>query len=138
MWKTRRALVCGTILLALAGEAQAADARLEAIIDANGTIVRSRGVAQVTRPANLAFRGVYCIKPRRSADLNLNFIFPILTPTENAANNGPNDVIVTYHIQPTRCPLNTIEVSTSDFRVENGPIPAGFVDSDHAFVIVVN
>lgn len=106
------------------------DPRLQALISSNGAIIRGVGVANVKNEA----AGLYCIKPKRSANLDLDNIFPVLTIVDaESANHG----IAAYDPTPNSCPTNTIEVRTS-LLLSPGELEPTFFPTNRSFVIVVH
>lgn len=105
--------------------------RLQAGISSNGVIVRAVGVRRVNNPA----AGVYCIRPKANAGLDLNDIYPSLTIL--AQPGSPNHGIAAYSLAPTTCPANTIEVRTS-LLLSPGSLEPTFFATNRGFVIVVD
>jgi hypothetical protein len=105
--------------------------RLQAVINQNGAIIRSVGVRRVNNPQ----AGVYCIRPRANAGLDLNDIYPSLTILAQPGN--PNHGIAAYSVEPVTCPANTIEVRTS-LLLSPGSLEPTFFATNRGFVIVVD
>jgi hypothetical protein len=110
------------------GGVSAPYARLAAVIDQGGGVVRSKGVAQVTRPGT----GRYCIRPAASANINVNTIVPSVTV--DWSNSSYNEVLAQYRSAGAGCPGGTIAIVTfADVNLDGRYSPSNEV----AYTIVV-
>jgi hypothetical protein len=106
-----------------------ANARLAAIIDQGGVVIRSKGVQSVTNP----FIGTYCIRPTSASGVNPRNVVPVLTVDFDGTSY--NEAMAQYSDVGTDCPAGTIEVLTFDDRNHD----AFYLDSNRVgFTIVVN
>jgi len=101
-------------------------ARLVALIDQRGTIIRSAGVRKVTHPSN----GVYCIRPRGT--WNLEKVVPAVSVELGYSTFTGNPLLAYYYSAAIECPDNYIEVRTYEFS-SGTAVPAETV----GFTIVV-
>lgn len=106
----------------------ASNARLAAIIDAGGSVVRSKGVQSVTHP----YVGAYCIRPSSTSGVNAGNIVPSVSVDYDGS--AFNEAMAQYSDAGADCPLGTIEVLTFG----DGDHNAVYADSDGVgFTIVV-
>ena len=114
----------GPEAVALAVATAGGNARLVALIDQGGTIIRSAGVHKVTHPVT----GVYCIKPKGTWAVTK--VVPAVS-AEFGYSNGES-LLAYYYSAALDCPDKNIEVRTYDFSSGTS------IASDHvAFTIVV-
>jgi hypothetical protein len=104
-------------------------ARLAALIDQGGAVVRSKGLFSITHPGV----GRYCIRPRADSGINVNQIVP--TVSVDYSNSSVPESMVQYRSVPVGCPTGTIAVLTfADINLDG---LYGVSDSV-AFTIVVD
>lgn len=108
------------------GGTNATYARIAALINPNGSVVRSKGVAAVTHPRT----GEYCIKP------NFAVSVPRLVPSVSVdwSNSIGNGNFVQYRSSGIGCPAGYIDVLTFSFNPANGTFAQA---NNTAFTIVV-
>ena len=88
------------------GGASAPGVRLAAVIDQGGGVVRSKGLARVTRPAT----GRYCIYPRTDSGINASNIVPVVSV--DYSNSSVHESLVQYRSAGVHCSGNAIAVVT--------------------------
>lgn len=108
-------------------------ARVTALIQRGGTLIRGKNVASVSHPTT----GTYCVRPSSTAHIaNTANVTPSAT-VEWGLSSGANGEMVQYlAANNPACPAGTIEFLTfeQDLSTTNGP----FIFSDDvAFVVVV-
>jgi len=86
------------------GNAQAPNARLAALIDQDGNVIRGKNVASVTNPGT----GRYCIRP--ADGMNVNRIVPVVSV--DYSTSSYNESLVQYRASGKGCPDGTIAVVT--------------------------
>ncbi len=104
-------------------------ARLAALIDQGGFVIRSKGLFSVSHPGP----GRYCIRPRSDSGINVDQIVPTLSV--DYSNSSVVESMVQYRSSGDGCPLGTIAVLTfADINLD-----ARYSISDTvAFTIVVD
>jgi hypothetical protein len=88
------------------GGASAPGVRLAALIDQGGGVVRSKGVARVTRPAT----GRYCIYPASGSGVSPSNIVPVVSV--DYSNSSVHESLVQYRSAGVHCPSSAIAVVT--------------------------
>jgi hypothetical protein len=108
------------------GGAQARYARLVAVVDRDGSVLRSKGVKAVTNPDP----GIYCIRPGKAARIKFGRYVPsVSVEWGNSAGNG---LLAQWHASGAHCAARRIEVHTY-----NGDDGSWDADGDVAFTVVV-
>jgi len=94
------------------GGAVAPFARLVALVDAGGAPVRTKAVSSISRIST----GTYCIRPSRSANIDVTKIVPSVSVEYFFSNpnlvRGFNEMTVQWASRGSGCPSGTIAVYT--------------------------
>lgn len=108
------------------GGAEAPNARLAALIDQAGGVVRSKGVRAIQHPEP----GVFCIRPKGSANIDVTRVVPSVTV--DWSNSSGDALMAFYRSSGFGCSANRITVLT--VRGEDGTFD---VEDGVAFTVVV-
>jgi hypothetical protein len=88
------------------GGAVAPGVRLAALVDQGGGVIRSKGVARVTRPST----GRYCIYPASGSGVSPSNVVPVVSV--DYSNSSVHESLVQYRSAGVHCPSTAIAVVT--------------------------
>ena len=108
------------------GGAQARYARLVAVVDRDGSVIRSKGVKSVGNPEP----GIYCIRPSKTAKIKFGRYVPSVSV--EWGNSSGDGLLAQWHANAGHCSAKRIEVHTF-----NGDDGSWDPDGNVAFTVVV-